>query len=250
MIQGPHPFGWVSRREWPTFLWSDSVSLSRRARGACLAAVLAVLAVLGGVVISTTPQCPKHCRTEAAAKVPRPAPSTAAAVVAVTPADGATDVDPAGPMFVVARSGTLDHVKMVNDWGKTVPGVLTPDEGLASDRTARLRAHLHHDRHRPRPRRHAVTRQTSSFTTVSPGLPDRGQPQHHRGQSRSWTATPTASASSSSRTSTSRSPTRSPPRSACTSPPTRRSPGPGTGSTTRTPTGGPRSITRQALPST
>jgi len=108
-------------------LWSDSVSLSRRARGACLAAVLAVLAVLGGVVISTAPQCPEHCRTEAAAQVPQPAPSTAPAVVAVTPTDGASDVDPLAAITAVAQTGMLTHVTMLNDAGRPVPGVVTPD---------------------------------------------------------------------------------------------------------------------------
>lgn len=108
-------------------LWSDSVSLSRRARGACLAAVLGVLAVLGGVVISIAPRCPEHCRTEAAAAVPQPAPSTEPAVVAVTPEDGATDVDPLAAITAVAQSGMLTHVTMVNDAGRSVPGVVTPD---------------------------------------------------------------------------------------------------------------------------
>ena len=103
------------------------MSLSRRARGACLAAVLGVLAVLGGVVISTAPHCPEHCRTEAAAQVPQPAPSTAPAVVAVTPADGASDVDPLAAITAVAQTGMLTHVTMVNDAGKAVPGVVTPD---------------------------------------------------------------------------------------------------------------------------
>ena len=103
------------------------MSLSRRARGACLAAVLAVLAVLGGVVISTAPHCPEHCRTEAAAQVPQPAPSTAPAVVAVTPADRAGDVDPLAAITAVAQTGMLTHVTMLNDAGRPVPGVVTPD---------------------------------------------------------------------------------------------------------------------------
>ncbi|MCI4673489.1 L,D-transpeptidase [Candidatus Mycolicibacterium alkanivorans] len=103
------------------------MSLSRRARGAYLAAVLAVLAVLGGVVISTAPHCPEQCRTEAAARVPQPAPSKDPAVVAVSPADGATDVDPLAAITAVAHTGMLTHVTMVNDAGRFVPGVVTPD---------------------------------------------------------------------------------------------------------------------------
>ncbi len=103
------------------------MSLSRRARGAWLAAVFAVLAVLGGVVISTTPHCPERCRTEAAAQVPLPPPSKDPAAVTVTPADGATDVDPLSSVTAVAQSGMLTHVSLVNDAGKSVPGVVTPD---------------------------------------------------------------------------------------------------------------------------
>jgi lipoprotein-anchoring transpeptidase ErfK/SrfK len=103
------------------------VTFSRRARGACLGVVLAVLAVLGGVVISAAPRCPEHCRTEAAARDPQPAPSKDPALVAITPADGATDVDPLGGITVVAQTGMLTRVTMVNDAGKSVPGVVTPD---------------------------------------------------------------------------------------------------------------------------
>ncbi len=103
------------------------MSVSRRARGASLGIVLAVLAVLGGVVVSAAPRCPENCRTEAAARNPQPAPSKDPAAVALSPADGATDVDPLGGITVEATSGLLTHVVMVNDADKPVPGVVTPD---------------------------------------------------------------------------------------------------------------------------
>ncbi len=103
------------------------MSFSRRARGACLGVVLAVLAILGGVVISTAPRCPEHCRTEAAGRTPAPAPSRDPAVVTVTPNDGADDVDPLGKVTVVAETGMIAGVKLVNDDGKSIPGVVTPD---------------------------------------------------------------------------------------------------------------------------
>lgn len=103
------------------------MSLSRRARGACLGIVLAVLAVLGGVVISAAPHCPEHCRTEAAARDPQPLPSKDPADVLLAPVDGSSDVDPLGGITVVAKSGMLTHVTMVNDADKPVPGVVTPD---------------------------------------------------------------------------------------------------------------------------
>ncbi|SBS76955.1 ErfK/YbiS/YcfS/YnhG family protein [uncultured Mycobacterium sp.] len=86
-----------------------------------------MLAVLGGVVVSAAPRCPENCRTEAAARNPQPAPSKDPAAVALTPADGATDVDPLSGITVVANSGMLTHVTMVNDADKPVPGVVTPD---------------------------------------------------------------------------------------------------------------------------
>jgi lipoprotein-anchoring transpeptidase ErfK/SrfK len=88
---------------------------------------LAVLAILGGVVVSAAPRCPENCRTEAAARDPQPAPSNDPASVTLTPADGATDVDPLGGITVVATSGMLTHVTMVNDADKPIPGVVTPD---------------------------------------------------------------------------------------------------------------------------
>ena len=80
--------------------------------------------------VSSSPRpraVPENCRTEAAARNPQPAPSKDPAAVALTPADGATDVDPLGGITVVANSGMLTHVTMVNDADKPVPGVVTPD---------------------------------------------------------------------------------------------------------------------------
>ena len=57
--------------------------------------MLAVLAVLGGVVLSTTPDCADQCQTLTAAPVqqaaPRPSPIVPAALAIMPPA-GATDV--------------------------------------------------------------------------------------------------------------------------------------------------------------
>src|SRR5690242_11192227 len=43
------------------------------------------------------------------------------------PAPGAHDVDPVAPVSVSAQTGILTDVAMVNDAGKPVDGVLTPD---------------------------------------------------------------------------------------------------------------------------
>jgi lipoprotein-anchoring transpeptidase ErfK/SrfK len=145
---------------------------TRRVRGACLAAVLAVLAVLGGVVVTATPDCADHCQTLTAAPVPqaapRPSPIVPAALSVLPPA-GATDVSPSGRVLVTATSGTLDTVQLVNDAGKAIPGVMTPDAKtwkptaqLGYGRTYTLTIAARGPGGMP-------TRQTSSFTTLTPG---------------------------------------------------------------------------------
>jgi lipoprotein-anchoring transpeptidase ErfK/SrfK len=143
----------------------------RRARGACLAVVLAVLGVLGGVVLSTTGDCADHCQTITAAPVPqvapRPSPIVPAAL-SVVPAAGATKVSPSSQVLVTANSGTLDAVQLVNDSGKAIPGVLTPDaktwkptSQLGYGRTYTLTVTARGPGGMP-------SRQTSSFTTITP----------------------------------------------------------------------------------
>ena len=74
-----------------------------------LAAALAVLAVLGGTVVSSTSRCQEGCKVVAASRdlsVSQPA-APEPAVVRVTPAGGAKDVSPAAPVNVTAASGTI-----------------------------------------------------------------------------------------------------------------------------------------------
>jgi len=144
---------------------------TRRVRGACLAAVFAVLAVLGGVVVTTTPDCADHCQTLTAAPVPqavpRPSPLVPAAL-SIQPSAGATDVSPSGRVLVTANNGFLDTVELVNDSGKSIPGVMTPDAKtwkpttqLGYGRTYTLTVAARGPGGMP-------TRQTSSFTTLTP----------------------------------------------------------------------------------
>ncbi len=222
------------------------MTFSRRARGACLGVVLAVLAVLGGVVISAAPRCPEHCRTEAAARDPQPAPSNDPAQVAITPADGATDVDPLGGITVVAHTGMLTGVTMVNDAGKSVPGVVTPDfktwkptVALGYGRTYTLSV----EARGPGGVQSAVG---VDLPDPGPEQPDRGVPdrprrtaarrghiRHRRCRRRPLRRNP--------------SPIGPPPNAAYRSPRTHRCADRGTGSTTRTPTGDRKSTTPQAL---
>ena len=97
----------------------------RRVRGACLAVVLAVLALLGGDVTSTLPECAHRCQTVAAAAAPTPqaAPAPVPPALTITPTPGADDVDPMARVLVTATTGTLTDVAMVNDAGRAVTGV-------------------------------------------------------------------------------------------------------------------------------
>ncbi len=133
--------------------------------------MLAVIAVLGGVVLSTTGDCADRCQTYTAAPVPqvvpRPSPLVPAAL-SIEPASGAADVSPSARVLVTANSGTLDSVQLVNDAGKAIPGVMTPDakawkptSQLGYGRTYTLSIAARGPGGMP-------TRQTSSFTTLSP----------------------------------------------------------------------------------
>jgi lipoprotein-anchoring transpeptidase ErfK/SrfK len=148
------------------------LTFTSRARRSWLAAALAALAVAGGVVLHTTPGCDGDCAAPAAA----PASQTAAAApsptepakLTVTPTSGAEHVDPSAPPVVQATSGTLTAVEMVNDAGKTIPGVLAPDATswrpdtqLGYGRTYTMTITSRGPGGMP-------ARQTSSFSTIDP----------------------------------------------------------------------------------
>jgi len=133
--------------------------------------MLAVLAVLGGVVLSTTPDCGNRCQTRTATTVPqvapRPSPIVPAAL-SIEPVAGATDVSASSRVLVTANSGTLDAVKLINDAGKEIQGVITPDAktwkpttqlGYGCTYTLTIAA---------RGPGGMPTRQTSTFTTLTP----------------------------------------------------------------------------------
>ena len=144
----------------------------RRARGAWLAASFAVLAVLGGVVVSGSERCVHGCQVLAAPRnlveAQPPVPTSTPAAVWVTPTPAAEEVNPAGPVLVTATSGTITDVTMTNDNGKVIPGVLTPDQTvwkptaqLGYDRTYKMTILARGPNGMP-------SREVSSFTTVSP----------------------------------------------------------------------------------
>lgn len=83
-------------------------------------AVWAVVAA-GVLLMASLTGCSNGGQHGAASKMPGPAQVT------ITPGPGAHDVDPVAPVTVKADSGTLTDVRMVNEGGKPVQGVMTPD---------------------------------------------------------------------------------------------------------------------------
>ena len=143
---------------------------SRRVCVTAVTAAVAALVLLGGDVATTTAQCSGHCRVASAAQTlsaPDPAPPQPAKL-GVFPRPSSEDVNPAAAVSVAAFSGTLDNVTMVNDAGKPIPGVLTRDKRgwhpagqLGYGRTYTMTISARGPGGMP-------TRQTSSFTTLSP----------------------------------------------------------------------------------
>jgi lipoprotein-anchoring transpeptidase ErfK/SrfK len=143
---------------------------SRRVRVTSAIAAIAALVLLAGDVAETTDPCSTGCDVASAAHTaspPQPVPPQPAAL-GVFPKPQAADVDPAAPVSVTAFSGRIDDVKLVDDWGETVPGALTPaktgwhpTEELNYDRTYTMTVAARGPGGMP-------SRQTSSFTTLSP----------------------------------------------------------------------------------
>jgi lipoprotein-anchoring transpeptidase ErfK/SrfK len=88
-----------------------------------LLAVFVVVGALAGIVIASPPSCPEGmCLRPGVAST-----ANGSGRVTITPGPDARDVDPVGHVLVKADAGTLDDVRMVNDAGKPVQGVMTPD---------------------------------------------------------------------------------------------------------------------------
>jgi lipoprotein-anchoring transpeptidase ErfK/SrfK len=93
----------------------DSVMKSKNGVGRPRRFLLGVFVV---AVVGFVGACSQH---GVASKPPEPPR------ISVTPTSGAHGVDPVTPVLVKAESGTLVDVRMVNDGGKPVDGVMTPD---------------------------------------------------------------------------------------------------------------------------
>lgn len=87
-----------------------------------LLAVCVVVAAVAAIYVATT-HCPGgHCGQSGA-----PAKSVGPAQITITPTPDSHDVDPVAPVMVKAENGTLTGVDMVNESGKPIEGVMTPD---------------------------------------------------------------------------------------------------------------------------
>ncbi|OBF17430.1 hypothetical protein A5725_24000 [Mycobacterium kubicae] len=95
--------------------------LGHRWQRRLLLSLLVVLGVVGGVQLALLPRCHGATCTPAISKPSGPAQ------VSIKPGPNAHDVQPVTPVEVKAETGTLADVRMVNDVGRQVDGVMTPD---------------------------------------------------------------------------------------------------------------------------
>jgi lipoprotein-anchoring transpeptidase ErfK/SrfK len=148
----------------------ELLSSTRRVRGVCLAAIVAVLAVLGGDVVASSASCTDHCHVEKAAAVAPVAVPVAPqpAALAITPAPGAENVDPTKRVLIIAASGTLADVTMKNENGKAVPGVMTPDNRAWKPTTQLGYGHTYTMSIASQGPSGMPARETSSFSTLTP----------------------------------------------------------------------------------
>jgi lipoprotein-anchoring transpeptidase ErfK/SrfK len=101
-----------------------------RRRAALVIVLLTAAALLPASATAARVGCP-GCGTAPASRPivasAAPMPPPAPAMITVTPASAAADVSPAAPVLVRASAGTLTDVQMVNENGKSVAGIMTPD---------------------------------------------------------------------------------------------------------------------------
>lgn len=104
------------------------MTLNRRVRTMALAAALVLIAVLGTITSMSLAASPHGGSAGADGPIAEAAPPPGAPpAMTVLPAPGAVDVDPLGNMTVTATAGTLRDVRMVNEQGDRIVGIVTPD---------------------------------------------------------------------------------------------------------------------------
>ncbi|MGC2654773.1 MAG: Ig-like domain-containing protein [Mycobacterium sp.] len=88
-----------------------------------LLAVLLLVTIFGAAQLASSSHCSNADCTRSVAGREAQAP----AQVAITPDPDAKNVEPVAHVMVSAKTGTLTNVRMVNDQGKPVEGIMTPD---------------------------------------------------------------------------------------------------------------------------
>ncbi|MDD4868090.1 MAG: Ig-like domain-containing protein, partial [Mycobacterium sp.] len=127
-------------------------------------AVFLLVGAVGVLQLASPPSCPGSGCAHRVAAPKTLEPSR----VTIAPGDHAEDVDPVEHVLVKADAGTLTEVRMVNENGKSIPGVMTPDAiawkptvPLGYGRTYTLTVSS-------RGSNGVVATQKSSFTTLRP----------------------------------------------------------------------------------
>ncbi|OBK67028.1 hypothetical protein A5653_17910 [Mycobacterium colombiense] len=87
-----------------------------------LLALCVIVAVVGAIYVATS-----HCSGAGCGQSSAPTKTAEPAQITITPGPNAQDVDPVAPVMVKADNGTLTGVDMVNESGKPIEGVMTPD---------------------------------------------------------------------------------------------------------------------------
>ncbi len=122
--------------------------------------VLVVLIVIGTLGASVSACSARHSLGDA--------PTTGPARVTISPSPDARDLQPTTPVQVKAETGTLVKVDMVNDAGKPVDGVMTPDSTVWKPTGPLGYAHTYTLTVASRGTNGVESSEVSSFSTVRP----------------------------------------------------------------------------------
>ncbi|MBV9515848.1 MAG: L,D-transpeptidase family protein [Mycobacteriaceae bacterium] len=143
------------------------MTFSQHVRALGVAALIVVVAISVTVSAATLLRCASGCATIVAGSPAAPPPT--AAEVHIVPGPDAQDVDPLAPVSVTAASGKLTDVQMVNEAGKPIAGIMTPDNSswkpdvvLGYGRTYTITA-------TSRGAGGVTTTEVSRFSTLTPG---------------------------------------------------------------------------------
>jgi lipoprotein-anchoring transpeptidase ErfK/SrfK len=121
-----------------------------------------LVGVCAAIQIASSPHCPDgNCSTGSSN-------GAGAQKITFKPGANSHDVDPVSPVEVKADTGTLTDVRMVNDGGKSVEGVLTPDNTVWKPTTPLGYGRTYTLNVSGRGPNGIVSTQVSSFSTLQP----------------------------------------------------------------------------------